>query len=257
MKNITTFPLKQLDRFKKIYVLVSGGIDSTYLFELIREKYPNRTIPVNCVNIYESNPTLRKINQLYNVLQIKPNLKGKKIRDVLIDAFKQIPKAKELRKNKKYNKKVFGCCKILKHEMFKKNPLFIEPGSVVISGIKRGDGQQRMAFLVQLMKGKEIIGTSKTPNNYTGGTNPTFFHKHKWGATYCYPFRDFKKRYLPDEIIEELMEKYPKLKSSGCFACPVLIVFQDLIEKRGSEDDKLTLNRSLKFLKYLEDNNLL
>ena len=37
MENITTFNFKELNKFEKIYVLVSGGFDSIYLYEIIKK----------------------------------------------------------------------------------------------------------------------------------------------------------------------------------------------------------------------------
>jgi len=252
MRNITNFDLDLLEQFKKIYVLVSGGIDSTYLLELIAAKFPEKTIAVNCYNPYERNKTLKVISSFYPYIAVKPNTSYKPA-DIIKKAFLNIPGAIELRKKKKYHKKIFGCCRVFKHSMFKKDPRFREDNTVVISGIKRGDGSQRMSFLRQLSMGKWIIGTANKPNNYYGWARPTFLHKHKWGSTYCYPFRDYTQREIPDDIIAELRLKYPTLNHSGCSICPVLIVFEDLISKKGSKLDLERIERSKKYyVKILE-----
>ena len=231
MRNITNFDFTKLGKFRKIYVLVSGGIDSTYLLEKITKIYPDKSYAVNCFNPMEGNKILKEIErQTEKYVSIKPNV-DYNLSDVIKNAFKSIPEAIKLKKKGKYHKKVFGCCRILKHDMFKKDPRFSEPGTVVVTGIKHGDGSQRAAFLSMLRNGKLIIGTSNTVNNYRANgwdftPKPTFFHKHTWGATYCYPFRDYYYRELPEDIIEELKEKYNNIGHNGCYVCPVLVVFK-------------------------------
>ena len=114
-------------------------------------------------------------------------------------------------------KKIFPCCYYIKHKAFMNDKQFQEENTVVISGIKRGDGTQRRIWLTQLSQGRE-------PCNQSDG-KPTFFHKHKKGQLYCYPFRDYKWRELPDICISRLRKKYPKLNHSGCSICPVLVLF--------------------------------
>ena len=72
------------------------------------------------------------------------------------------------------------------------------------------------------------MGTGEKNNYYylkEGKAKPSFFHKHKSGQLYCYPFRDYTKRELPSKVIEKLRRKYPNLDHSGCHICPVLVLF--------------------------------
>jgi hypothetical protein len=248
MKNITTFDLEQLEKFKKIYVLVSGGIDSTYLLELINEKFPTKTYAVNCYNPYEYSKTLRRIEKKHKYISITPNKKYIQ-REVLRNAFLKIDYLKK--SGKKYSKKYFGCCRIFKHQMFKKDKRFTEEGTVIVSGIKYGDGNQRRLFLHQLQDGQARIGSTNTDNNYTGGANPTFFHKHKWGAVYCYPFRDYKKVNLPEEIVDELKEMYPNLDHSGCIICPVVYMYRHKI-KNPTQKQKIQIENSIRYYNFLK-----
>jgi 3'-phosphoadenosine 5'-phosphosulfate sulfotransferase (PAPS reductase)/FAD synthetase len=208
---------KKLKQFKKIFVLVSGGIDSTYLYDKIKEIFPKKTYPVNCFNPYEQSETLDKIAKDPNYIQITP---GKDInyKKLLKKAFLNLPKAYELKRRGRYAKKVFGCCYYIKHKAFLKDPLFQEDKTVVISGIKAGDGTQRALWLSDLREGKRDLGTGEKNNYYylkEGKAKPTFFHKHKSGQLYCYPFRDYTKRELPNKIIKRLREKYPNLDIRG------------------------------------------
>jgi len=214
MKNITTFNFKELEKFDKVYVLVSGGFDSTYLYEKIRELIsPWKIYPVNCYNPYEYNKTLKQIALDRNMIFIKPG----KYKDVIKNSFLNLPKAYKLKKEKKYHKKIFPCCYVLKHKNFKKDKRFKSDNVVIISGIKQGDGRQRGIWLRQLSQGRE-------PRNQSEGKT-TFYHKHSNGILYCYPFRDYMERELPEDIKDKLWSKYSHLDHSGCSLCPILVLF--------------------------------
>jgi len=196
-------------------VLVSGGIDSTYLYEKIRKLYPSKCTPVNCYNPYEQNDVLTEISQDPKFIQIRP-AKQYNYREILQEAFMKLPEARQLKKEGKYHKKIFPCCYHIKHKAFMDDPLFKQPESVVVSGIKRGDGSQRRIWLLQMSRGTN-------PRNIDG--KPTYFHRHLGGQLYCYPFRDHVKRELSDSKMNWLRNKYPTIKHTGCFLCPVLVLF--------------------------------
>jgi len=231
--------LEKLGTFKKVFVLVSGGIDSTYLWDIISTIWPDLAIPVNCYNPYEINDTLKDIAKHPRYIQIKPS-EQYDYAAILKESFKKIPEARQLARHKKYHKKVFSCCYYIKHKAFLDDPVFQEPGTCVISGIKRGDGQQRRFWCIKLKKegdkfaeetGKQCVSAS-------------YMHQHKGGQLYVYPFRDYKKRELPDNVIRELVKKYPTLRHSGCSICPVLVVFNIKSEKERYE-------RSVRFFNNL------
>ena len=75
----------------------------------------------------------------------------------------------------------------------------------------------------------------------------TFEHKHKWGANYVYPFRDYRKRDFPKKINSYLEEKFPKISHSGCYICPVLIVFN--LKKASNYNSSLKYHNSLFYQK--------
>ena len=201
------------NEFDKIFVLVSGGIDSTYLYELFKKEYGNKVYPVNCFNPYETSDVLTQISKDSNYIQIIP---GEKYNygEILRTSFLKLPEARQLKIDKKYHKKIFPCCYYIKHKSFLNDAQFKEPNTVVISGIKRGDGQQRFFWLYKLWKEKR------------------FFHEHKGGQLYCYPFRDYNVRELPNIVVRRLRKKYPTLDHSGCSLCPVLVLFNIKEEKR-------------------------
>lgn len=193
-----------LKNFNKIYVLVSGGFDSTYLYEKIKEIFPKKTIPVNCFNPYEYNNTLKKIEKNdKNFIKIHP----KDYKDIIKKSFLNLPKAYKLKEQKKYHKKVFPCCYVLKHKSFKKDIRFKEKNTVIVSRIKYGDGKQRRIWLTQLKKRK------------------TYYHMHKDGILYYYPFRDYKQYELKEDMKDFLYKKYPDIEHTGCSLCPVLVLF--------------------------------
>jgi 3'-phosphoadenosine 5'-phosphosulfate sulfotransferase (PAPS reductase)/FAD synthetase len=222
------FDFGLLNRFKKIYCLVSGGIDSTLLANVFQSIYGKKVIFVNCFNPYENSPTLDYFISQPNFIEIR-NSGGLNYKDILVESFQQLNFAADLRKKHKYNKKIFPCCRYIKHNAFKKDPLFMDMDVVVVSGIKSGDGSQRNAFLSMLRNGKKFISQSLTPNNYyflkDGVEKPTFFHLHKEGQTYVYPFRDYMHREFPEKIINMLKVFYPNIAHSGCAICPVLVLF--------------------------------
>ena len=190
---------------------------------MIHDAYPTKSIPVNCWNPYEQSKTLTQLKLNPSFLEIRP-ASELDYKQILLESFQKIPEALQLRKDHKYHKKIFPCCQYIKHQAFFKDPLFQNPDTVVISGIKYGDGQQRRLWLQSLKTGKTTTKGTKILNA------PTFFHIHKEGQTYCYPFRDYHKRDLPEAIINHLKIKYPMLDHSGCKICPVLVVFQDRIK---------------------------
>ena len=219
MECIIDFDSLNLGVFKKIFVLVSGGFDSTYLYEIIKTKFHEKVYPVNCFNPYEYNNTLKQIQKTdKNYIKIEPEA----YKDIIKESFLKLPKAYKLKKQKRYHKRIFPFCYVLKYKNFLKDKLFKEEDTVIISGIKKGDGTQRSIWLTQLSQGRE-------PCNQSNG-EATFFHKHKTGQLYCYPLRDFTKRELPENIKNKLREKYPYLEHSGCVLCPVLVLFNLISE---------------------------
>jgi hypothetical protein len=204
MDNITTFDFTDLARFDRVFCLVSGGIDSTYLWEMV--KHIPHAVAVNCWNPYEGSPTLDTIRQDPRFIEVRP-VTALDYRGALVDSFKRLPEAYRLKRAGKYHKKIFPCCRFIKHEAFLHDPTFTQPNTVVISGIKTGDGQQRRFWLQKLRKER------------------TFYHIHAGGQNYVYPFRDYRKRELPRDVLATLRRTYPTLKHSGCAVCPVLVLF--------------------------------
>ena len=221
----TKFNYNRLRIFDKIYVLVSGGFDSTYLYDKIKGVYPDKCIPVNCYNPYETSETLKQIQGDPKFVSVRPYYKLN-YGEVLKDSFLKLPEAYKLKEIGAYHKKIFPCCNHIKHKAFKKDPRFKEPFTVVVSGIKHGDGRQRFFWLTKLRK------------------EGTFYHRHKTGELYCYPFRDYMKRELSTKTIKRLRKKYPNLAHSGCYICPVLVLY-------GIKSEGKRYKASIKYAKKL------
>jgi len=221
------FDYKIVDEYKTIYVLVSGGYDSTLLLEYFSAHYRDRVVAVNCYNPYENSRTLKEIRKRYRYIEIKP-AKGLDYKQILEDAFLMLNRQAIERHKGVYDKKGFNCCYNIKHKAFLSDPLFKQSGCVVISGIKAGDGKHRYYFLKKIRD------------------QDTFFHRHAGGQLYCYPFRDYRHKELPPEIKLKLKEKYPTISHSGCVVCPVIVLFN--LEKESSR-----YYRSLNYLKRLID----
>jgi hypothetical protein len=211
--------LEQLGTFKKIFVLVSGGIDSTYLWDIISTRHPS-AIGVNCWNPYESSKTLRTLLKDPRMIVVKPATKLD-YKNILHDSFLRIPHVLNDIKHHAYDKTDFPCCRYIKHDAFKADPMFKGPGTVVVSGIKAGDGQARAFFLGNIRSGRN-------PADPDDGTvnEPSYFYMHKEGQLYMYPFRDYYYRDLPRPVVRSLQKKYPGLDHSGCSICPVLVVWK-------------------------------
>jgi hypothetical protein len=247
-----------IEQFERIYVLVSGGIDSTLLYDYFKFLFPKKTIPLNCFNPFEANDTLKEISKDTEYIEIKP-LEKINYGKILQESFLKLNEASKLRDENKYNKKVFPCCYYIKHKEFLKQDYLKNENYCIISGIRHGEGRQRGIFLSQMRnnpfkideihpyeleykkESKEIFYSCD--NTYIG----KFIHVHKTGLTYVYPLRDSLKKNLPKNILKTLKDKYVNLDHSGCSICPIILLF-DL-----QEDAKKIFKTSIKYLKKLID----
>lgn len=237
LKNITTFDFTELNKFDKVFCLVSGGFDSTYLYEMRKQHVqPEKLFPVNCWNPFEQSPTLSILKKEPRYIQVQPD-KLVNHAAILKRAFLALPKAKALKRHGRYHKKVFVCCQYFKHKAFMKDPLFKEPNTVVISGIKGGDySMQRQKWL-----GKMRHGGIQNQTQVEVG----FYHRHETGQLYCYPLRDFMHPEFSKETIAELRVKYPDIKHSGCALCPILVLSNLKEEGKRYIDSVIYANKLL------------
>ena len=237
-----------LKDFKIIYVFVSGGIDSTYLYEKLKKFYQEKVVPVNCHNPFETNKTLDiiKANDDSFISLKSQNLKYP-YKHYIIEAFKRLPFAiNRLKTTKRYDKKTnFKCCYYIKHKALQQAKSLVSDNVCFINGIKAGDGKQRRIFLSQLRNGR-----FKSIENH----KPTFFLKHKsTSMIYFYPFRDYTYREFPKIVLNQLKKKYPNLSHSGCYFCPVLVMFN--IQSEGIRyEASLKLANKLKINPYQVEN---
>ena len=170
--------INNFNAFEKIFVLVSGGIDSTYLYEHFKKLYKEKVYPVNCFNPYEQSETLNQISKDKNFIQVLPELKKSNYQNILKNAFLRIPFAvNRIKEFGRYDKKTaFKCCYLIKHRAFIKNVIFKQPNSIVISGIKAGDGKQRRIFLSQMRLGSFKSLLDKKPNFTLRHKNSTILY---------------------------------------------------------------------------------
>jgi hypothetical protein len=231
------FDIGLLAEFENIYVLVSGGIDSTVLAVYIKHHYPEKTWFVNCYNPLERNKTLTELSKADLYLVTRPE--SIDLSAILRESFLQLNKAAQDRFDGGYSKSTFLCCRKIKERAFKEDPLFSAPGSVVISGIKAGDNNRRRFFCKNIREGKNT-------GHYSNPVEAGFFYRHKEGILYCYPYRDYLHKELPREVLREVRKRFPEMAHTGCKICPIRLLFSD---RGNNEPDQL--NRSLKYARKL------
>jgi 3'-phosphoadenosine 5'-phosphosulfate sulfotransferase (PAPS reductase)/FAD synthetase len=199
--------LKHQPKYENIYILVSGGRDSTYT----AYQFFTRELPAILLH---HNTTLRlpsaiktldwlKIVTRYPYIETKPECD---VKQILKESFLVIDKLKEM---DYYHKKHFKCCYFLKEKPFRKflrlNP-DIRQTSIIISSIRPGEGNKRSYFLNKLRQ------------------KGTFFNfNKKFRVMYGYPLRDTKAK----DITKYFKKRHwnEKIKHSGCSICPVVYHF--------------------------------
>lgn len=229
---------RTLNKFKRIYILVSGGLDSTYtvlnMWELrfwikkpvILLHTDTRLQLAQSVEILRELEDFTAFNWDFEILSrnfIQENVKVlqqnrrsvPKEKDlepsmsIVIDSLHRLNQAKKLVKEGKYSKKVFPCCYWLKHKPFyfwlrKEN----HSRDVFVSSIRGGESQQRQLWLSRLRKYK------------------TKFHFHiKTQVWYYYPLRDLKERDVFDYFINVADKRFLKTSKSACKVCPIVYLF--------------------------------
>lgn len=224
---------RQLNRFKRIYILASGGRDSTfYILKLMEFQYW-LTKPVTILFTDTGNETtsalitLEKLDQAikahnselppskkwsYLILATKAILPKKPV-FYIKKAFMKIPKAKKilLETPDKYSKKIFPCCYYLKHRVFdlwiRENGFQDDPyKGVFASCIRPGESLYRRRWLKDLRDLKKHFW---------------FIQRSK--VWYYYPLRDIMVKEV-NKHFQQGME-FMDTKHSGCQICPILVLF--------------------------------
>lgn len=212
--------------FDKYEVSVSGGVDSS----AVAVAFHNRGIPFSLVwnNTRRSMPTARIVlAQLFRLGHpftiIYPHHSQKMI------SRKTKAKVKYYYENPtvKYRKNDLPCCYYLKKAPFRKHK--IDAGTLVISSIAGYEGEQRQTRLGTLRK-KNTFLRYKTSD------------KRFW----AYPLRDYTRK--RDRLILQnylFNNKFYRVRNSGCYSCPVIVMFEEQILK-NDPSEKERINRSKK-----------
>lgn len=238
---------RRLNKFNRIYVLVSGGKDSTYTVLRLKElsswiKRPVILLHTNTGNRLKSAKiTLDSLDQVIAqqfsgmsrlfqwsslVLEASAILPQKSM-FYIKQSLLRIPEAERLFIKGKYSKKVFPCCYYLKHKPFE---IWLRnedhSNDVFISSIRPGESNQRQLFLAKLRHLKTHF----------------WFHR-RTKVWYYYPLRDTGFREVYNYLLQD--QKFWTTKRSGCRICPILALFN--LKSEG----KRYIN-TLKVLKKIE-----
>jgi len=234
--------IRKLNKFDKIYLLVSGGRDSTFTFLNLWElrnwiKRPVILLHTNTGNrMKEAEQTLAlypeqmKIDENSKKSWKRVDLEArkylpKKPMQIIIDSLKKLDEAKTLLEEGKYSKKVFPCCYWLKKKPFEKwLQLDDHSNDVFILSIKPGDSNQRGFFLNKLRKEK---------------THFWFNRRHRtWRY---YPLRDCKQETVNSFLA--INKLFWNTEHSGCRICPIIALFDlDKLGVRYTQVQKVLAN---------------
>ena len=210
--------LSEISNFKHIYIEISGGYHSTITTILFYEcGYKNIFLIHNDTKL-QYNECLENIQKIiyitdYPIIFKKPNLKGKKISQILKESFNNIKIAKLHLKN---YRDYFKCCTILKEKRkYKWNNDYLLDNSIIISSLCPYESFNRQIRLFQLKQNNTYIRFHKSQNIIKG-----------------YPYRDliighrnYSRKYY-DNLFENKLNEYNfNIKHSGCRICPIRILF--------------------------------
>jgi len=193
------------------YLLVSGGMDSTYMSLLFYERGCKDFLFLHNntgLRLKSAEKILRAIQEITNFVFIETKFEGN-MTSILEESFRALPKAIELIRTNRYYKQVFKCCYWLKERhayQFTKT----HPG-IYFSGIKKGDSFRRNLFLKRLRE-----------------ANRFFSFKKKARAWYCYPLRDGAKQSV---MLDKFQDYGLNVKHSGCRICPILLLSPSNLKK--------------------------
>ena len=215
----------EISLFSRVLIPVSGGVDSTALFQLFQEQGIDfeliwndtmRSLPSSRVTLCKY--ILNSGKQFYITHPVTPQ---NTITKLTKKAMKRIVDG-----DIKYNKKSIPCCWHLKEKPFlhwlrKHRSLDM----LVISGIAGYEGWQRQAFLAGLRK------------------KGTYLHYHiTKDVWFAYPLRDYTKKQDGLNLKEYINNKAVR---SGCYTCPIITLFEEAILKSNPEE-KERMDRSKK-----------
>jgi len=222
-KIITKAFWDEISVFNRIILTVSGGIDSTYLFLKFHEQgvkfelFHNHTLRELQTAQYTIQEILRHGNQFYVAY---PGDDLAMITRKTKEALKKINMGiiHKVKKN-------IPCCYYLKekpyHQWIKQNT---DSMDLIVSGLAPYEGMQRNIHLGVLRKRNTYLRFLK--------------QLKRWVA---YPLRDMNFQ-ADRKYLEYYVNQFIKTQRSGCYSCPIIALWEDLL----IEEDDERRNRSLK-----------
>ena len=219
--------LDEISKFKHIYIEISGGYNSNVSVLLFHELgYKNIYLIHNDTKLQYSEclENIQKIIQItdYPIIIKEPNLRGKRISEIMKESFRNLDKAR-VNIKKHHSRDYFSCCRILKsHNSKKWNNDYLLDNSIVISSLCPYESFNRQMRLFELKKLGTYIRFHKTQNTFKG-----------------YPYRDLllgNRRYsrkIFDVLFENKLREYDlHIKHSGCRICPIRVLFPDMLTEK-------------------------
>ena len=209
--------IKEISGFETIYCHVSGGVHTTASAYLLKDHGFENVSLIHNLTYLEYPECLNLIQKIifdtdysYNV--IPPNLKGKRMSEIMRESFSAIPKIKKGLEDETIKpdnvRDYITCCKI-----FKKTPSRIwytknidKKNSVIIMAICPYESKNRKRHLTELRQKNTFIRLHKTHGN----------------VYHAYPFRDAYNEY---PFYKYLLTKGINPMHCGCQICPMRIIF--------------------------------
>lgn len=204
----------EISIFDDIIIPISGGVDSTYTYQIFKEKGLKFRLLWNNTgrSLSRAREVLAQIfGEGYEFNICIPGHDQKFITMKTKESFRKILDG-EIKKVKKN----IACCYYLKEKPFAnwlKN--YTDSFSLIISGLAPYEGKYRNIHLGQLRKQNRFLRFKKK--------------EQRW---FAYPLRDYNKQSDRQFMIDFLMSRNLEVKSSGCYTCPILVLFEEyFIEK--------------------------
>jgi len=210
--------VETLDFSKQIFVLSSGGRDSTVmalaLSSYVREHGIESRISLlfgdTHLNRGHARKTLARLTKETGFPLVAVKYQGEeRVIDILRKSFEMIPKAIERQRfhstGAKSYKTLFPCCDILKKRPMKEFlRTFGKEDTIQLLGIKMGDNAIHRRYRLRQLRDAG-----------------TYYRRQKNGFLYYYPLRDC----LEADIEATLQEfDFGATQSSGCSVCPIFCV---------------------------------
>ena len=208
----------EISVFNEYLIPVSGGVDSTYIYQIFKERGLKFSLFWN--NTGRSLPSAREVlsvifSEGYPFDITYPYHDQKMITEKTRAAVEKILKTG------KYHKP--PCCYYLKEAPYIKwMKKHTGENTVVVSGLAPYEGSQRGMRLGQLRNWNTFLRFKKVEN--------------RW---FAYPLRDCTKRNTKQKMRDFLYERGLDVKQSSCFTCPVVAIYEEAIVKQRPDQKEI------------------